>query len=212
MLLFAFIRSLRDADFPAFLNALRLITKWMLILNHVHYSRWLPVFIKDLEDLDPPTLEAFKKGYFTVKRSNRTFSNIGIDQAHEQNNKLVKIHGEAIGIFDNQNALLRWSVSTSIIAVMCNEDKEDNLTVKHHENNTSFENRYRKDVDALFKAINEMGNPFMEEEKNLVHLSSKVVLDAHVSKSVHSVTELGEDQFNKFFENRLQSEKESLYD
>ena len=77
------------------------------------------------------TLEAFKKGYFTVKRSNRTFSNIGIDQAHEQNNKLVKIHGEAIGIFDNQNAPLRWSVSTSIIAGMCNEDKEDDLSVKH---------------------------------------------------------------------------------
>ena len=55
MLLFAFIRSLRDADFPAFLNALRLITKWIFILNHVHYARWLPVFIKDLEDLDPPT-------------------------------------------------------------------------------------------------------------------------------------------------------------
>ena len=52
----------------------------------------------------------------------------------------------------------------------------------------------------------------MEEEKNLVNLSSKVVLDANVSKSVHSVTKLGEDQFNKFFENRLQSEKESLYD
>ena len=107
----------------------------------------MPVFIKDLGDLDPTTLEAFKKGYFTVKRSNRTFSNIGIDQAHEQNNKLVKIHGGAIGIFDNQNALLRWSVSTSVIAGMCNEDKEDDLSVKHHENNTSFENRYRKDVD-----------------------------------------------------------------
>ena len=56
MLLFAFIRSLRDADFPAFLNALRLITKWMFILNHVHYACWLPVFIKYLEDLDSSTL------------------------------------------------------------------------------------------------------------------------------------------------------------
>ena len=94
MLLFAFLKSIRDADFPAFLKTLRLIAKWMFIMDHVHYSRWLPIFIKDLEELDPNTLEAFQKGYFTIKRSNRTFSNIGIDQAHQQNNKLVKIHGD----------------------------------------------------------------------------------------------------------------------
>ena len=42
------------------------------------------------------------KGYFTVKKSKRKVSNIGIDQAHEQNNKLIKIDGGAIGLFDNE--------------------------------------------------------------------------------------------------------------
>ena len=37
-----------------------------------------------------------------------------IDQAHEQNNKLVKIDGGAIGILENQNALLKWAVAGPI--------------------------------------------------------------------------------------------------
>ena len=37
------------------------------------------------------TFECFIKGYFTIKKSNRDFSNIGIDQAHEQSNKVVKL-------------------------------------------------------------------------------------------------------------------------
>ena len=59
----------------------------------------------------PSILEEFMKGRFTIKNGNRAFSNIGVDQAHEQNNKLVKIEGGAIGIFDNPKALLRWAVA-----------------------------------------------------------------------------------------------------
>ena len=106
-LLFTFIKSLRDADFELFLDCFKSINKWMFSLDHLHYTRWLTVFIKDLEQLNPEVLNAFKKGYFTVKPIKRIFSNIGIDQAHEQNNKLVKIHGGAIGILENPNALLR---------------------------------------------------------------------------------------------------------
>ena len=79
----------------------------MFLLDHLHYARWLTVFVKDLEQPNPEVLNTFKKGYFTVKPSKKIFSNIGIDQAHEQNNKLVKIHGGAICILENPNALLR---------------------------------------------------------------------------------------------------------
>ena len=211
-LLFAFIKSLRDADFPAFLNSLKMIARWMFILDHTHYARWLPVFIKDLQDLDLDTLDQFKKGYFIIKRSKNTFSNMGIDQAHEQNNKLIKIHGGAIGIFDNPKALLRWSVSGSIIADMCNVDSKDhNAGVKHHENTSSFEVRFRKDVDSLYAAIIELGNPFQEKEKNLVQLSTKAVLDSEVSNSVRLVGKLGKQQYESFVKDRLLSNRKSLY-
>ena len=81
----------------------------IISLDHLHYARWLTVFIKELEQLNPEALNAFRKGYFTVKPSKKIFSNIGMDQAHEPNNKFAKnlTHGGAIGILENPNALLR---------------------------------------------------------------------------------------------------------
>ena len=49
--------------------------------------------------------EEFCKGHFTVQKSRKLFSSMADDQAHEQNNKLVKIDGGAIGILDKQKAL-----------------------------------------------------------------------------------------------------------
>ena len=41
----------------------------------------------------------------------RVFSNMGANQAHEQNNKVIKADGGAIGIFDDESALLEWAIS-----------------------------------------------------------------------------------------------------
>ena len=48
ILLFMFVRSLRQADFDLFVRSLRDIIPWMFALDHVHYARWLPVFLEDL--------------------------------------------------------------------------------------------------------------------------------------------------------------------
>ena len=50
--------------------------------------------------------EAFNQGNITVKKTSRVFSAMGIDQAHEQNNRVVKVDGGAIDIMDNESALL----------------------------------------------------------------------------------------------------------
>ena len=55
--------------------------------------------------------QMFLSGLFTINKSNRFFSNIGIDQAHEQNNKIVKPDGAAICILDDQKSLLKWAVA-----------------------------------------------------------------------------------------------------
>ena len=216
VLLFDFVKSLRDADFTSFLNALKRICQWMFSMDHTHYARWLPVFINDLEKLDNSTRSKFEKGYFTIKRSNRPFSNIGIDQAHEQNNKIVKIRGGAVGLLDNPKALLRWSVSNPIIAEMCGNDRiasnEDETDLKHHEDTPAFEKQFRKDVNSLVAAVEEMGNPFKEKETNLVQSSSKIVLPAEATNQVKKAEKTGKDQFQTFIKDRLHSEKKSLYD
>ena len=54
-----------------------------------------------------------------MKNSNSAFSNIGVDQAHKQNNKLIKIDGGAIEILESPNSLLRWFVAEPIVVQIC---------------------------------------------------------------------------------------------
>lgn len=50
--------------------------------------------------------EAFKQqGNFIVTKTNGVFSAIGFDQAHEQNNKSVKVDRGATGTMHNKSAL-----------------------------------------------------------------------------------------------------------
>ena len=37
--------------------------------------------------------------------------NIVVGQVHKQNNKVIKMEGGAIGIFDNPKALMKWAVT-----------------------------------------------------------------------------------------------------
>ena len=90
-LLFQFVKSLRSADFELFLSSLESIVPWMFALDHTHYARWLSVFVEDLNHLNPSLREAFMDGKFVVRKTDRQFSCMGVDQAHEQNNKLIKI-------------------------------------------------------------------------------------------------------------------------
>ena len=51
VLLFMFIYSLREGDFPLFVPSLESIVLWMFSLNHIHYARWLPVFLEYLKKM-----------------------------------------------------------------------------------------------------------------------------------------------------------------
>ena len=92
----------------------------------------MPVFICDLKKLvaeKGDLCEKSKKGFFTVKKSKRRFSNIGFDHAHEQNNKPLKTEGGAIGILDSPGALLKWAVAgpeiSRILGTIHEKDGED---------------------------------------------------------------------------------------
>ena len=105
----------------------------MFALDHFHYSRWLSVFLHDLErleDTDENVFQNFMEGCFVVNKSGKPFSCIAEDQAHKQNNKRIKGDGSAVEILDSEEALLKLPVSglvltkilekfTSAFACMC---------------------------------------------------------------------------------------------
>ena len=72
------------------------IVPWFFALDHTHYSRWIPVHLRDMVSLrerHPAVYTEFLKGNFAMKKSRHAFSAIAIDQAHEQNNSCVKGDG-----------------------------------------------------------------------------------------------------------------------
>ena len=64
-----------------------------------------------LSHLHPHIYAEFLKGHFTVKKTSRTFSNLAIDQAHDQHNAVVKEDGGAVGLTECPAALQRWIFS-----------------------------------------------------------------------------------------------------
>ena len=77
-------------------------------MNHTNYARWLPIHVRDMRELakkSPRVAVAFKQGLFTVAKTSRRFSCIAIDQAHEQNNVMVKGNGGTVGLTENASAL-----------------------------------------------------------------------------------------------------------
>ena len=219
-LLFMFVRSLREANFHLFVCCLKEMLPWMFALDHVHYSRWMSVFIHDLEMLPVKhsnVFNNFMKGHFTVSKSDRMFSGMAEDQAHEQNNKLVKIDGGAIGILSNENALLKWATSGPQIAKLIqtarskpfDDGNEDSRF--HHEDTDSFEKKFRLEREKLIEVFKELGNPFEELEDGLVNIATKHVLNEVASESVRVAKDKGQQQSKEFKENCLVSGTKSLY-
>ena len=76
-----------------YLDALTERVPWFFALDHTNYVRWIRVHFRDLTELPtkyPDVAREFNAGNFTIQKSNRVFSAIPIDQAHEQNNACSK--------------------------------------------------------------------------------------------------------------------------
>lgn len=90
--------------------------------------------------------EAFNQGNITVKKTSRVFSAMGIDEAHEQNNRVVKVAGGAIDIMDNESALLEWALSGPYVSEMVCESTNA-CPSNHLENTKSFESFARGELN-----------------------------------------------------------------
>ena len=217
-LLFLFVLSIRDANFDLFLQSLEEIVIWMFSLDHFNYARWMAVFICDLKKLvaeKDDLYEKFKAGFFMVKKSKRRFSNIGFDHAHEQNNKIVKTDGGAIGILDSPAVLLKWAVAgpeiSRILGTIDEENGEDDVIYNHHEDTDNFEKKFRNDAKKFYNTFCELGNPFQEYEDGLLNILNKYIVDSSENESVSFAYKRGKSQYEEFVTDRLCTRNKSIY-
>ena len=142
---------------------------------------------------------------------------MGTDQAHEQNNKVIKADGGAIGILDNESVLLLWVTSGPQISGMLSElsnnsDDDENNFQYHHEDTDAFELKFQSNRENVLAAFQEFSNPFNECESNLMNIVSKVVLGENASESARNSKLIGLPQSSTFTQEQMISRTKSLYD
>ncbi|KAJ8897468.1 hypothetical protein PR048_002814 [Dryococelus australis] len=90
---------------------------------------------------------AFKQGLFVVQKSENVFSGIGLEQAHEQNNDVIKDDGGAVSLLTDPEALRRWMLGGPEITQLIAEFEESNTRIKetlymHREQTPGFQNMF----------------------------------------------------------------------
>ena len=118
------VRAFREANFTLYCHALCAVIPFFFANNNVNYARLRPVHLKDmlsLEHMHPDVFQEFQTVKFIVFTSSRTFSAMAIDQAHEQENAVIKGEGGAIGVTEDPSALRRWMVAGPEVSRLATE-------------------------------------------------------------------------------------------
>ena len=86
------VRGFRENNLSLHLGCLKEAVPLCFALDHIQYSRWLSVFIHDLELLRFENPDMFNSigNNLGVRTSKAGFSNIVYDHKHEMNNKTIK--------------------------------------------------------------------------------------------------------------------------
>lgn len=96
------VRAHRQRNFSLYVKALEELIPLFFALDHVNYARWAPIHLRDMKSLPESIYKTFQeKGQWVLSKTGNQFSAIPFDQAHEQENKVVKSAGGAIGLTEN---------------------------------------------------------------------------------------------------------------
>ena len=221
-LILIFIRAHREKKFKLYVEVLEELAPLLFAMNHVNYARWMPVHIRDMKSLPDSIREEFlQHSNWVLSKTSHKFSAIPFDQAHEQENKIAKGAGRAVGLTENPTAFRRWMLSGPEMARLLKEfqeeyhaedDKEDLTNLQHHEQGHSTQKKFQQHVVSLFETMKQMGNPFLDDFEELVTLDSRNCVDKSVVHTVRSLEETGKKQCKDFVKKVLLERTTSIHD
>ena len=81
--------------------------------------------------------------------------------------------------------------------------KKKLLETHHHEQTKGNQVIFLKHVKGLVEVMEEMGNPFMEESKDLLRLDSRDIIDPVVACNIHKAKDVGQKQYDAVITDRL---------
>ena len=156
----------------------------------------------------PDVYREFMEGNFSYLKTKSSFSRMGLDQLHEQNNKYIKGVSGATSLVNQQDetALIRWELCGPELSRLLpkfeesNEIDREEKTQKHHEDNLGFQNDFFDDVDKVIK--NFVCNPFESQSLTVVNKTG-VVFDDNIFLNISKLGSIGSSQLHEFIQQRL---------
>ena len=140
---------------------------------------------------------------FVVKKSERGFSLIALDQNHEQQNAILKGDGGIVGITEDESALRRWLITRPDISRVVQEYKISFQDLKykdtrHHDQVLSVQKTFSRDVSKVVDVIEALGNPFLDDSSDLTVIGTKEVMTNAVVAGIKSLYDKGKLQFVEY--------------
>ena len=91
---------------------------------------------------------------------------------------------------------------------------EDSIigSTKHHEQSTAVQTTFAKEVKALVEVFDEIGNPFKEDNGDLLTLDTKLIMDSEVHRIVEKAYTVGKEQYELFVKERFVDQTKSIKD
>jgi hypothetical protein len=161
--------------------------------------------------------QQFQECWVVSKTANK-FSSMPIDQAHEQNNALLKGPGGIIGLTENPVSFRRWLVAGPEI-VRCMEEFEDRSLVKkgqaktqHHDQGLSTQKNFQSNVKNLVNTMTEWGNPFLVDCPELIALDTHNCAHESVVVTVNTIEEVGRIQYDAYVKNVIKDKTAAVSD
>ena len=72
------IKAERVGNLDLYIEALQKATPWFFALDHYHYARWIPVFLRDLQSLELQQRACLQE-FWVVNKTQKRFSHIVYD-------------------------------------------------------------------------------------------------------------------------------------
>ncbi len=212
-----FVRAHRERDFLLYVESMKALP-WFFALDHQNYARWIPVHIRDMESLPASIQEEFEgNGNWVISKTTNRFSSIPIDQAHEQNNELVKGSGGAVGLTENPSAFKKWMIAGPEQARFITEFEREYMHATeennhHHEEDLSTQKTFKEQSLGLAQIICDMSNPFLDDGPELLALDSRNVIDSSVAETIRTIEALGKKQYDSYNKSVITDHTRSIHE
>ena len=119
-----------------------------------------------------------------------------------------------MGLTENPAALRRWMVSRPALARVIREfqPSAERTGILYHQHTKHAQMAFVRDVQSLYCAMGEMGDPCYDESNDTLVLDSRELADPVIFTALCQIEMLGQEQYERYVDERLVNQTQLIAD